>query len=398
VRNVRLNCGRHLRHRVPDKTGVGAARQRNFKDRIITKTAFARALKMNRAFANAFGFEARVFVQTSGIEQTKRATIARAALVFGHVSHRFEQSRHAVGVRAFGPTRRPHAGRAVQSVHFQTRIVGQHARLEMLRVKPGFDARVLRHRVAVLVGRLGRGIIGQGLKFQVGHIAQKFGDFAGFVLRSRGEQNGHTLQFARPGEFWGKLAGMKTGKRFALALIPLALLAVVGAIKWRQIHPVPSAVDRQMRSRLSRADEVRVKIEYFKPGAGPWGEIVAHLAPAEAQSVTGYLNLNAREIKSVYNKDFPIVYLKFYRQGQIQGELATSYNNRNFNYYINHEYAPEIVDISGALHPSSALRLRQLIARHPEITRALLRVGAQPKNLAPKAFVPDHSGGPNHSG
>ena len=89
-------------------------------------------------------------------------------------------------------------------------------------------------------------------------------------------------------------------------------------------------------------------------------------------------------------QDYPVVYLKFFQRGDLRAEIFTSYNARKYNFFIEHPPGDsETISASGALRFGSALRLRQFLGAQPEITRALLRVGAQAKNLAPKAFIPE---------
>ncbi len=176
---------------------------------------------------------------------------------------------------------------------------------------------------------------------------------------------------------------------FLLALLPLLLLALWG-FNWRILHPAPSATDVQVRALLKEMDRIEVKVEYFKKGAGPWGETVLILSPSQTQSVTQQLNLTETPWKNMPTQSFPVVYLRFFRKGDLRAEIVTSYNAQKYNYYVEHP-ARElgVISRSGALHAGSALRLRQLIGEYPAVTRILLREGAQPKNLAPKAFIPE---------
>ena len=188
----------------------------------------------------------------------------------------------------------------------------------------------------------------------------------------------------------GKLRSVTSLQRgLIISLLPLSLLALWG-INWRILHPAPTDSDLRVRALLKETDRVEVKIEYFKKGAGRWGETVLRLSPAQTRSVVEDLNLSATPWQRMMHQDYPVVYLKFFQRENLRAEIFTSYNARKYNFFVEHPVGhPEIVSASGALRFGSALRLRQFLGAQPEVTRALLRVGAQTKNLAPRAFIPE---------
>lgn len=160
------------------------------------------------------------------------------------------------------------------------------------------------------------------------------------------------------------------------------LFGAVWWVNWRRLHPPPTALDEQVRTLLLSADRVDVEIETIELPVGGVTKFVTHLSPDETRPLVGYVNLTKEEPFNWGTGYVPIVYLNFYKNGEVQGSLSSSYSAFGYNYFLD---APSRTKIRRGLHPTTLRRLRELIARHPEITRALVKAGAEPKYLAPTA-------------
>ena len=169
-----------------------------------------------------------------------------------------------------------------------------------------------------------------------------------------------------------------------LALIPTLLFGVLWNVNWRRRHPPPTMLDEQIRTRLLSADTVEVEIENVEAPVGGVTTFVTYLSSGETHGVARYINLTQEQPSNWGTGYVPTVYLNFYKKGQAIGSLCTSYSAYGFNYFLD---APSQAKIRRGLHPTSLLRLRELIARHPEIIRALIKGGAETKYLAPGAFT-----------
>ena len=167
-------------------------------------------------------------------------------------------------------------------------------------------------------------------------------------------------------------------------LVPLLLFGAIWTMQWRRLHPPCTVLDEQVRVLLLSADRVDVWIENVEIVVGGVRQFVTRISPRETRSVAKYVNLTTEQPDNWGTGYVPIVYLSFYKNGRLQGSLCTSYSVWGFNHFLAH---PSKMKIRRGLHPTTLLRLRQLIAQHSEIMQALVKAGAEPQYLAPNSFT-----------
>ncbi len=166
--------------------------------------------------------------------------------------------------------------------------------------------------------------------------------------------------------------------KYTRKLLLILLLGVaVWGINWRRLHPPPSALDLQVRALLQTADSVDAKVESVQPGYGSIMIFTTKLSLSETRLVVDLLNLNLQKPQMWGSGYVPIVYVNFYRKGKWLGSLSSGYGVSGWNYYAS----------SNGLHPTTIRRLRTLIARHPELMRAVVKAGADPDYLTPSRYA-----------
>ncbi len=157
-------------------------------------------------------------------------------------------------------------------------------------------------------------------------------------------------------------------KRFRLAsllLIPLILVALLGGVQWKRLHPTPTSMDLWHRAQLREATSVEVDVDGRKISL-PVSEFKATLNdfflldfsnanstpfPGAVQIPWSHVTITAWKDRRFHvplaelRMDAPTSYLTNYPQKGRNGEVA-------------------LIQMMASLHPVTQRRLRELIAKH----------------------------------
>ena len=155
--------------------------------------------------------------------------------------------------------------------------------------------------------------------------------------------------------------------RPSLLLLPLLLAALLGGVKWKQMHPTPTPLDLQERARLMEAKSVEVDADgrKFVLPTKEFKETLANFYLLEPKvrdvfsATAPYPTLAQRRFRrwiiiSVKDsKPLPLL-------AEIHLESPTSYQGD----FSGMERHPTSSGTIGSLHPVTQLRLSELIIRH----------------------------------
>lgn len=180
-----------------------------------------------------------------------------------------------------------------------------------------------------------------------------------------------------------------------LSLLPLLLFGITWRVqwqnRWRREHPPATAADDRARALLLTADSIQVRLKkvYYPgriiEGSGWQITTIANLKPDDLLPLSAYVNVG-RSDSIIYStvgdeSSLPGLDLNYLKGGQVQASLSICYGAPPTRPFFSAGTDPGT--FACPLHATSVHRLRQFIAQHPEIMRALLKAGATPQELKP---------------
>lgn len=174
-----------------------------------------------------------------------------------------------------------------------------------------------------------------------------------------------------------------------LSLLPLALFGVIWRVNWQREHPSATAADERARALLLSADSIQVRLEkaYYPgriiEGSGWQITTITNLKPDALLPLSAYVNAG-RSDSIIYStvgagSSLPSLDFNYLKRGQVQASLSICYGDSPTRPFFSAGTDPDT--FACPLHPTSVRRLRQFIAQHPEIVRALLKAGVPPQKL-----------------
>jgi len=159
-------------------------------------------------------------------------------------------------------------------------------------------------------------------------------------------------------------------KKISLLIALMALAAAIGGFGWRRLHPPSTPLETKVRAVLLAADRIDVGMETIEIPVGSKRTIIKRLSPDELAPVVGNLKLTREQAFNWGTGYVPEIYFLFYKNGQVQAEITVSYSPLSFNFFFSNR--PQFSAwISRGLDPTTIQALKELVARHPELVRAL---------------------------